>query len=199
MRGLPAKVPPMNVLRHQAPEARSILLVGSLSSGKFSFCLALKLAKAVSLSALAPRMATPAFSNFDFASRNSDASMVQPGVLAFGKKKRKTRLPWKSSSAMSLPSSDFRWKAGALAPGFSMGPPFVNKALVLNLSLGGKAAARLPHSKNARRLRAAEWKTLTGLKTGHYKARKEACGGCRLRFADWPGRGWLSLPGLRRI
>ncbi len=59
---------------------------GSLSSGKLTFCLALNFACASTLSALQPRIAAPALSNFAFASRNSDASVIQPGVFALGKK-----------------------------------------------------------------------------------------------------------------
>jgi hypothetical protein len=44
----------------------------------------LKLAWALTESPLMPRMTTPILSNCFFASRNSDASMVQPEVLAFG-------------------------------------------------------------------------------------------------------------------
>src|SRR5215469_12447937 len=72
-------------------------------------------------SALAARMATLSLSNFFFASRNSDASTIQPEVLALGKKKSRTRLPLKSLSATVLSSSDWRRNAGALSPGLSMG------------------------------------------------------------------------------
>jgi len=97
-----------------------VLCPGSLNSGKFSFFLALKPASAFSESALAPRITTPSSSKCFFASRNSDASIVQPEVLAFGKKKRSTRLPRKSESETSLPSSAFRVNSGALSPSFSI-------------------------------------------------------------------------------
>src|SRR5258707_834466 len=97
-----------------------VLWVGSLSKGKLSLCFSLNETRALTGSALMPRMATPRWSNCFFASRNSDASMVQPGVLALGNKKRRTRWPAKSFSAISRPSSESRRKAGALAPIFSI-------------------------------------------------------------------------------
>src|SRR5712664_255611 len=93
---------------------------GSLSSGKLSFCFSLKPAWAFTESPLAPRTTTLSLSNCFFASRNSDASMVQPVVLALGKKKSRTRLPRKSERETSLPSSAFTLKSGALSPGFSI-------------------------------------------------------------------------------
>src|SRR5215467_12483070 len=97
-----------------------VLWSGSLSSGKLNLYLALNRAWALTESALAPRMATLSLSNFFFASRNSDASMIQPEVLALGKKKRRTRLPLKSLRATGLSSSEWRRNAGALSPGLSM-------------------------------------------------------------------------------
>src|SRR5205807_9548789 len=100
-----------------------VLWSGSLSNGKLNLYLALNRACALTESALMPRMAVLSWSNFFFASRNSDASMIQPVVLALGKKKSRTRRPLKSLSETSLSSSD-RWrKAGALSPGLSMGTP----------------------------------------------------------------------------
>jgi hypothetical protein len=55
-----------------------------------------------------------------FASRNSDASVVQPGVLALGKKNSTTRFPWHSPREISLLSSVFKRNSGALSPGFSI-------------------------------------------------------------------------------
>ncbi len=81
---MPMKVRPMNCFFCQAPNFWMVLWVGSLSNGKLRFCLALKEAWALTGSALMPRMATPRLSNSFFASRNSDASMVQPEVLALG-------------------------------------------------------------------------------------------------------------------
>src|SRR5215470_18434213 len=98
-----------------------VLWSGLLSRGKLNLYLALKMAWALTESALRPRMATLSLSNFFFASRNSDASTIQPGVLALGKKKRRTRLPLKSLRATVLSSSDWRRNAGALEPGLSMG------------------------------------------------------------------------------
>src|SRR5712692_3350594 len=97
-----------------------VLWVGSPSKGKLSLYFSLKEESALTVSALMPRMATPSLSKSSFASRNSDASTVQPEVLALGKKKRRTRWPVKSLSATSLPSSDLRRKAGTLAPSLSM-------------------------------------------------------------------------------
>src|SRR6267378_737479 len=67
-----------------------------------------------------PRNATLTFSSCFFASRNSDASTVQPEVLAFGKKNRITRFPRKSDRDTSLPSSPLSLKSGALSPVFSI-------------------------------------------------------------------------------
>src|SRR5262249_19166615 len=68
-------------------------------------------------------MVTPCLSNCRFASRNSDASMVHPEVLALGKRKRRMRWPLKSLRVTALSSSDLRWMLGALSPGLSMGFP----------------------------------------------------------------------------
>src|SRR5579885_1511240 len=119
-RTMPLNERPMNFFMRQAPYASIILCSGSLRRGKFSFCFSRKLASAFSLSALAPRIATPRWSNSCFASRNSDASVVQPGVFALGKKKRITRLPLKSFSAISSPLSDRRRKLGAFSPALSI-------------------------------------------------------------------------------
>jgi len=97
--------------------------LGSLSKGKLNLYLALNKACALTESALMPRTATLSFSNFFFASRNSDASMIQPEVLALGKKKSRTRFRLKSLSETVLFSSDCRRNAGALSPGLSMDPP----------------------------------------------------------------------------
>src|SRR5438034_2634968 len=70
--------------------------LGSLSKGKLNLYLALNKACALTESALMPRTATLSFSNFFFASRNSDASMIRPEVLALGKKKSRTRFRLKS-------------------------------------------------------------------------------------------------------
>src|SRR5215472_6378906 len=98
-----------------------VLWPGSLSNGKLNLYLALNKACALTESALMPRMATLSLSNFFFASRNSDASTIQPEVLALGKNNR-TRFPLKSLSETVLFSSDGSWKAGALSPGLSMDP-----------------------------------------------------------------------------
>jgi len=50
-----------------------------------------------------------------FASRNSDASIVQTGRVGSGEEKEGTRCPAKSLSETSLSSSDLRRNAGALA------------------------------------------------------------------------------------
>src|SRR5229473_6655632 len=124
LRTMPMDVLPMNCFSCHAPNFWMVLWSGSLSRGKLRFWFSLKEAWAFTESALIPRMATPSLSKSSFASRNSDASIVQPEVLALGKRKRRTRWPAKSLSAISLPSSDGRRKAGALAPIFSIGHSF---------------------------------------------------------------------------
>src|SRR5437870_2547430 len=62
-----------------------------------------------------PRITAPAFCRFLYASRNSDASMVQPGVSALGKKNKTTLLPRKSFSETFLPFSSGKEKSGALS------------------------------------------------------------------------------------
>src|SRR5216684_863423 len=96
LRTMPMKVRPMNCFFCQAPNSWMVLWVGSLSKGKLSLYFFLKEERGLRGSALMPRMATPSLSNSFFASRNSDASIVQPEVLALGKKKRRTRWPAKS-------------------------------------------------------------------------------------------------------
>jgi hypothetical protein len=120
LRTIPLKILPMNFFGRHTPYASIILWVGSPSSEKFSFCFCLKLASAFSASALAPRIATFCLSKCFFASRNSDASVVQPGVLALGKKNNTTRFPLKSPSDTSAPVSLLSVKSGAWFPIFSM-------------------------------------------------------------------------------
>src|SRR5437899_247188 len=60
-------------------------------------------------------MTAPAFCSFLYASRNPDASIVQPGVSALGKKNRTTVLPRKSFSETFLPFSSGKVKSGALS------------------------------------------------------------------------------------
>src|SRR5258708_8082037 len=120
LRTMPMDVLPINCFSCQAPNIWVVWWSGSLSRGKFRFSLALKEAWASTESALSPRMATPSLSKSFFASRNSDASIVQPEVLALGKRKSKTRWAWKSFKESSLPWSVLRRKSGALAPGFSI-------------------------------------------------------------------------------
>src|SRR5438477_5771911 len=62
-----------------------------------------------------PRTTAPAFCNFLYASRNPDASIVQPGVSALGKKNRTTVLPRKLFSETFRPSSSGKVKSGALS------------------------------------------------------------------------------------
>src|SRR5579883_2158761 len=131
-RTMPLNERPMNFFMRQAPYASIILCSGSLRRGKFSFCFSRKLASAFSLSALAPRIATPRLSSSCFASRNSDASVVQPGVFALGKKKRITRLPLKSFSAISSPLSDRRRKSGAFSPAFSINTSMQSVAFTID-------------------------------------------------------------------
>lgn len=70
----------------RAPKASMTWNSVSASKEKFSLCLALNFAWASTESPLQPTIAALSFSNLAMASRNSDASLVQPGVLAFGKK-----------------------------------------------------------------------------------------------------------------
>src|SRR5258708_13835070 len=123
---------------------------GSLSSGKFSLFFSLNEACAFTESPLAPRITTPSLSNCFFASRNSDASTVQPEVLAFGKKKRITRLPRKSDRDTSLPSSAFRRNSGALSPTLSMCPPQVKLGQDNNLRKTSLTACGLAWPRVAR-------------------------------------------------
>jgi hypothetical protein len=62
-----------------------------------------------------PRMTAPVFCNFLYASRNPLASMVQPGVSAFGKKNRTIVLPLKSFNDTFFPFSSGKLKSGALS------------------------------------------------------------------------------------
>ena len=110
----------MNFFGRHTPYSSIILWLGSPSRGKLSFCFSRKLASAFSGSALTPRMATFSLSKRLFASRNSDASVVQPGVFALGKKNITTRLPLKSFSDSSFPVSLFSVNSGALSPIFNM-------------------------------------------------------------------------------
>ena len=120
LRTIPLKILPMNFFGRHTPYASIILWVGSPSSGKLSFCFFLKFARAFSGSALTPRIATFSLSKLFFASRNSDASVVQPGVLAFGKKKSTTLFPRKSLRETRSPVSLFNVKSGALSAIFSI-------------------------------------------------------------------------------
>jgi len=65
----------------------------SPSSGKLSFCFFLKFARAFSGSALTPKIATFSLSKLFFASRNSDASVVQPGCWPSERKKAPRSFP----------------------------------------------------------------------------------------------------------
>src|SRR5713226_5433781 len=96
---------------------------GSLRREKFSFSLALNFAWASTVSPLQPRITLPALSYPALASRNSDASLIHPGVCALGKKYKTTGLPRRSASAISRPSSAGKQNSGALSPCFSMIPP----------------------------------------------------------------------------
>ncbi|HEY5161554.1 MAG TPA: hypothetical protein VII81_00960, partial [Terriglobales bacterium] len=70
---------------------------------------------AAGLSGDTPTITAPLFSNFLCASRNSDASMFQPGVLALGKKYRTRVLPRKSFNDLGFPSWSGKLKSGALS------------------------------------------------------------------------------------
>ncbi len=74
----------MNFFPRQKPYASIILCSGSLKSMKLNLYFSLKRASAFTESALTPTISTFNVSKCFFASRNSDASTVQPGVSAFG-------------------------------------------------------------------------------------------------------------------
>ena len=69
-------------------------------------------------------MTAPAFCRFLYASRNPDASIVQPGVSALGKKNKTTVLPRKSFSETFLPFSSGKEKSGALSLTSMRASPF---------------------------------------------------------------------------
>src|SRR3989475_7505272 len=77
---------------------------GSLRREKFSFSLALNFAWASTVSPLQPRITVPALSNPALASRNSDASLIHPGVCALGKKYKTTGLPRSEEHTSELQS-----------------------------------------------------------------------------------------------
>jgi hypothetical protein len=86
MRTIPRNDFPRNRFMRRAPYASIAVNSGSDNSGKFSLCRSLNFACVATLSALHPITTASSASNFFFASRNSVASLVQPGVSAFGKK-----------------------------------------------------------------------------------------------------------------
>jgi hypothetical protein len=76
----------MNRFSRRAPYTSIASNSGSLSSVKFSENLSRNFACVSALSPLHPAIAAFSLSNCAFASRNSVASWIQPGVSAFGKK-----------------------------------------------------------------------------------------------------------------
>jgi len=91
------------------------LWVGSLSKGKLSLCFSLNETRALTGSALMPRMATPRWSNCFFASRNSDASMVNRECW-LGKEKEEDTLAGEVLERDFQALVGIEAKAGALAP-----------------------------------------------------------------------------------
>src|ERR1700680_453706 len=89
---------------------------GSENREKTRLCPALNLDRASTESALQPTTVVWRAVNFFIASRNSDASLVQPGVLAFGKKYRRRFCLRKSASDTVRPSSVVARKSGAMSP-----------------------------------------------------------------------------------
>src|SRR5215813_10792948 len=83
-----------------------------------------------------PSTRAPAFSIFLNASRNPHASIVQPGVSAFGKKKSTTVSPLKSLRETFWPSSFRRVKSGALSL-TSMQSPFAQPSQSASNSYNG--------------------------------------------------------------
>jgi hypothetical protein len=63
-----------------------------------------------------PMTAVFFFSNASTSSRKSQASCVQPGVIAFEKKNTTTRFPAKSESFTTLPASSASANSGAFFP-----------------------------------------------------------------------------------
>ena len=126
-------------------------------------------------------MATLTFSSCFFASRNSDASTVQPDVFALGKKNKITRLPRKSDSETSLPSSLLNLKSGALSPALSI----CNHLEVL-LDCGSLAAALTLYSE-----------LQEFYESNRRKISFTACGfACpRVAFITWPTKN-LNTPSL---
>src|SRR5213594_2639885 len=97
----------------------------------------LNFAWALGLSALMPITIAPRFSISSLASRNPQASRIQPGVLALGKKNSTTLfLPAYSLRLTVLPRSSGSEKPGALLPSCSIHPPLLT-------SLGAHASCVL--------------------------------------------------------
>jgi len=84
VRSIPITFLPYMFFSLYTPYAEATLLSVSASSGIFRLFLSLKLACFVTLSGLMPMTTDPVSSILVFASRNPDASLVQPDVSAFG-------------------------------------------------------------------------------------------------------------------
>ena len=84
IRTIPRNDFPRKLFMRRAPNASITSNSVSASKGKFNLCFTLNFVCASTESALQPRIAVFSASNFLMASRNSDASLIQPGVLALG-------------------------------------------------------------------------------------------------------------------
>jgi len=84
MRTMPRNDLPRKLFMRRAPYASITSNFVSASSGKVSLCFSLNFFCDSTESPLQPTMAVFSLSNCLRASRNSDASLIQPGVFAFG-------------------------------------------------------------------------------------------------------------------
>jgi hypothetical protein len=84
MRTIPINDLPRKLFMRRAPYGSITSNSVSASSGNVSLCFRLNFFCDSAESPLQPTMAVLSASNFLRASRNSDASLIQPGVFAFG-------------------------------------------------------------------------------------------------------------------
>ncbi len=84
MRTIPRNDLPRKLFMRRAPYASITSNSVSASSGKVSLCFTLNFFCESTESPLQPTIEVFSSSNFLRASRNSDASLIQPGVFAFG-------------------------------------------------------------------------------------------------------------------
>src|SRR6186713_1375466 len=128
VRSIALKIFPYMLLSTSTPNALHTLPSGSDKRVKGSSYLDLNFAWAETESLLIPITSAFFFSNAATSSRKSQASRVQPGVSALGKKNRTTRRPFRLSRERSLPSSVLSVKAGALMPASIIALSFFQQA-----------------------------------------------------------------------